>query len=63
MQMRRVFANSEMELKESLEIYNQIFTNFGLTITYYKTETMVAFKAKKSLFSINGNIIKKFQNF
>ena len=63
-----VFANSEIELKGILEIYDKTFTRFGLTMAYSKTETMVfnvpeEIKARKSLFSINGNEIKNVQTF
>ena len=59
---------SIIESKESLDIYDETFRRFGLTINYDKTETMCInfeeeIKVKETLFTVNSHEIKNVRQF
>ena len=61
-----IFANSIQLLKNVLEIYDQIFSRFGLQMSYSKTDTMAfnvsdEIKNQECLLMIGNNILYHFQ--
>ena len=64
-----VTVNTSIEDAENcLKIFDRVFRRFGLTISFGKTETMLfnfdeETTAKKSLFSINDEVIKNVRKF